>query len=185
MAENSKRIAVTGGHGKVGTTLVPYLKDKGYEVFIIDRDAPTDPNELAMVAGPDRLRPGTRRPVVRRRGHLRPRRTHKAFDVVVHLASIPHPRMLPDSDEFRLNMMATYNVFEAARRLAIKDIVWAASESASACRSTRPTLPTPGTRTTQCAATTSYALTKVLGEEMARQFSASTTRDAHHLPAAV
>lgn len=36
MAENSKRIAVTGAHGKVGRTLVPYLKDKGYEVFGID-----------------------------------------------------------------------------------------------------------------------------------------------------
>ncbi|GJD42273.1 hypothetical protein AFCDBAGC_0108 [Methylobacterium cerastii] len=116
MAGNSKRIAVTGGHGKVGKVLVPYLKDKGYKVFVIDCDAPSDPNELAMVA--DLTDFGQALDALSSAGedtyaHAEP----KAFDVVVHLASVPHPRMLPDSDEFRLNMMATFNVFEAARRV--------------------------------------------------------------------
>jgi hypothetical protein len=35
-----------------------------------------------------------------------------AFDAVVHLASIPHPRMIPDSDEFRNNMLSTFNVLK-------------------------------------------------------------------------
>lgn len=39
-----------------------------------------------------------------------------------------HPRMLPDSDEFRLHMTVTYNVCESCRRLGIKNISWAASE---------------------------------------------------------
>lgn len=50
MTSSNKRVAVTGGHGKIGQVLVPYLKDRGYEVFIVDETAPTDPDDLAMVA---------------------------------------------------------------------------------------------------------------------------------------
>jgi nucleoside-diphosphate-sugar epimerase len=170
MAGNSKRIAVTGAHGKVGKTLVPYLKDKGYEVFGIDRDPPSDPNELAMVA--DLTDFGQALDALSSAGEdTYARAEPEAFDVVVHLASIPHPRMLPDSDEFRLNMMATYNVFEAARRLGIKDIVWAASEVGIGVPFDKTDAPyVPVDEDYPMRGYNVYALTKVLGEEMARQF---------------
>lgn len=170
MAVESKRVAVTGGHGKVGKTLVPYLKSQGHDVFVIDRDPPSDPNELAMVA--DLTDFGQALDALSSAGedvyaHAAPR----AFDVVVHLASVPHPRMFPDSEEFRLNMMATYNVFEAARRLGIKDVVWAASEVGTGVPYHKTDAPyVPVDEDYPMRGYNVYSLTKVLGEEMARQF---------------
>ena len=67
-------------------------------------------------------------------------------------------------------MASTYAVFSAAARLGIKRVVWASSET---------TLGLPFDRVPDYAPVdeahmypeTSYALSKVLGEEMARQFS--------------
>jgi hypothetical protein len=49
-------------------------------------------------------------------------------------------RRFTDPVTFRNNMLSTYNVFEASRRLGIKNIVWASSETALDCRSRRRTL---------------------------------------------
>ncbi|MBH5371122.1 NAD-dependent epimerase/dehydratase family protein [Bradyrhizobium glycinis] len=50
MTKSNKRVAVTGGHGKIGKTLVPYLRERGYNVFTIDRDGPESLEEPMMVA---------------------------------------------------------------------------------------------------------------------------------------
>lgn len=39
------------------------------------------------------------------------------------------PGKLPSVDVFRINTLTTYNVFESCRRLGIKNIVWASSET--------------------------------------------------------
>jgi UDP-glucose 4-epimerase len=51
------------------------------------------------------------------------------FDAVVHLGAIPAPGLLPDVATFHNNMLASYNVFQAARRVGIKRIVYASSET--------------------------------------------------------
>lgn len=170
MAQDAKRVAVTGAHGKVGRVLVPHLRSLGYEVFSIDRSDPLDPKEPMMMADLEDF--GQALDALSSAGedtYARPEQ--KAFDAVVHLASIPHRRMLPDSHEFRLNMLTTFNVFEAARRLGIKDIVWAASEVATGVpydKTDPPYLPVDEEYPLR--GYNVYALTKVLGEEMARQF---------------
>lgn len=166
----SKRIAVTGGHGKIGLVLVPYLKSKGYEVFVIDNDEPLSDDENFMKADLEDF--GQTLDALSSIGNdVYARAEKKAFDAVVHLASIPHPRMIPDSDEFRLNMMATYNVFEAAKRLGIKDIIWTSSEVGTGVpydKTDAPYIPVDENYPTR--GFNVYALTKVLGEEMAKQF---------------
>lgn len=170
MSSTNKRIAVTGGHGKIGKVLVPYLKDRGYDVFIVDETAPTDASELAMVA--DLTDFGQTLDALSSAGedtyaHPAP----KAFDAVVHLASLPHPRMKPDGEEFRINMTATYNVFEAARRLGIKDVIWTASEVGTGVPYDKTDAPfVPVDESYPMRGYNVYSLTKVLGEEMARQF---------------
>ena len=52
-----------------------------------------------------------------------------AADAVVHLAAIPAPGLVPNAEVFRVNTLSTYNVFEAARRLGIKNVIWASSET--------------------------------------------------------
>ena len=80
------------------------------------------------------------------------------------------PGRLPSGDVFRINTMSTYNVFEACRRLGIKDVVFASSETLLGIPyETKPDYfpldeefaPRPET---------AYSLSKDLGEEMARQF---------------
>ena len=114
------RVAVTGGSGKLGRSVVRRLSEDGHEVTNLDRTG--------------------------RRGHgftevdlrdygqvvdvfLGLEDRHTGFDAVVHLAAIPAPGHAPDAATFENNMQATYNVFQAARRAGIKKIVYASSET--------------------------------------------------------
>ncbi|GGJ94768.1 NAD-dependent epimerase/dehydratase family protein [Pseudomonas matsuisoli] len=170
MSQSIKRVAVTGGHGKVGKRLVPYLKKCGHDVFVIDRDSPLDLEEPMMQVDLEDF--GQTLDALSSVGKdVYGRPEPKAFDAVIHLASMPHPRMIPDSDEFRVNMVTTYNVFEAARRLGIKDIIWAASEVGTGVPYDKTDAPyVPVDEDYPMRGYNVYALTKVLGEEMARQF---------------
>jgi len=169
MVKTAKRIAVTGGLGKVGSTLVPYLKQQGHEVFVIDCKNLPDAQDFMQADLEDFGQALDALSSVGKDTYARPE--SKAFDVVVHLASMPHPRMIPDSDEFRRNMLVTYNVFEAARRLGIKDIVWSASEVGTGVPYDKTGAPyVPVDEDYPMRGYNVYSLTKVLGEEMARQF---------------
>ena len=109
-----KRIAFTGGSGKIGRTVVPYLIERGHKVLNLDLkplDAPevntvlvdlADSGEtfdaLSMHFGFDDLRRG---------GGPAP------LDAVVHFAAIPRILMRPDNAMFAANVLSTYNVIEA------------------------------------------------------------------------
>jgi len=92
------------------------------------------------------------------------------FDAVVHLAAIPAPRLYADPVVFRNNTLSTYHVFEAARRLGIKNFVWVSSETVLGLpfETQPPYVPVdeeyPGRPET------AYSLSKLFGEEMAKQF---------------
>lgn len=169
MDKATKRIAVTGGLGKVGSTLVPYLRKLGHDVFVIDCEKQENPTNFMQANLEDFGQALDALSSVGKDTYARPE--PKAFDVVVHLASMPHPRMIPDSAEFRRNMLVTYNVFEAASRLGIKDIVWSASEVGTGVPYDKTGAPyVPVDESYPMRGYNVYSLTKVLGEEMARQF---------------
>jgi UDP-glucose 4-epimerase len=54
---------------------------------------------------------------------------HSGVDAIVHLAAIPAPGLASDVATFHNNMLSTFNVFQAARRLGITRIVYASSET--------------------------------------------------------
>jgi nucleoside-diphosphate-sugar epimerase len=161
------RIAVTGGSGKAGRAVVRDLLEHGHEVLNVDRvpsaesnspdtPAPFMPADLTdfgqtleAISGGERM-PG--------------------IEAVVHFAAIPSPVHATPDQVFRTNITITHTVFSAAARLGLKRVVWASSET---------TLGLPFARQPDYAPVdeahvypeTSYALSKVLGEEMARQFS--------------
>lgn len=114
------RIAVTGGSGKLGRSVVRRLSDEGHEVLNLDRAGEKSPGLVlldlkdygqvvdAILGVDDR---------------------HAGFDAIVHLGAIPAPGILPDAATFHNNILSTYNVFQAARRAGIKKLVYASSET--------------------------------------------------------
>jgi nucleoside-diphosphate-sugar epimerase len=116
----SMRIALTGGSGKLGRTVLGRLRAEGHEVLNLDRDGARGPGFLRIdltdygqvldvFSGVDDQANG--------------------FDAVVHLGAIPAPGIAPDVATFHNNMLSTYNVFQAARRAGIRRIVYASSET--------------------------------------------------------
>ncbi|CAN5681846.1 hypothetical protein BH09PLA1_BH09PLA1_15980 [soil metagenome] len=89
---------------------------------------------------------------------------------IVHLAAIPAPRIHPNAYTFRNNTLSDYNVFEAARRLGIRNIVWASSETVLGLPFDSPPPYVPVDEDYPPRPESAYSLSKVLSETMAQQF---------------
>lgn len=155
-------VLVTGGSGKLGRACVRDLVEHGYEVTNVDLAPSRDAlcahvradladfgQALEVLAGVDE----------------RP-----AADAVVHLAAIPAPGLVPNAEVFRLNTLSTYNVFEAARRLRIANVVWASSETVLGLPFDTPPPYVPVDERYPGRPESSYSLSKLVGEAMAEQF---------------
>ena len=181
-----KRILFTGGSGKAGRHVVPWLVEQGYRVVNIDL-APLDHpgvdnlladitdsgqmfNVLTSYADFDELEPGTGVP---------------RFDAVVHFAAVPRILLKPDNETFRVNTMGTYNVLEAATTLGIDKIVIASSETTYgvcfADGQVNPDYLPVDEDNYDVNPTDSYALSKVLNEKTARAFAKRTGADIYAL----
>jgi nucleoside-diphosphate-sugar epimerase len=179
------RICFTGGSGKAGRYVVPYLVEQGHRVMNVDLvplDYPgvdnliadvTDSgqmfNAMSTYAGSDELEPGTGVPT---------------FDAVVHFAAIPRIMINPDNETFRVNTMGTYNVIEAAVKLGIKKIVIASSETTyGICFSDGQTDPhsLPLEEDYDVDPMDSYGLSKVVNEKTARSFQRRSGFDIYAL----
>lgn len=114
------RIAVTGGSGKLGRHVVRRLAADGHHVLNLDRAGVRSPGLVVV----DLRNYGQVLDVL-----LGVDDRHSGFDAVVHLGAIPAPGIIPDAATFENNMLATYNVFQAARRAGIKKVVYASSET--------------------------------------------------------
>ncbi|MFT4735832.1 MAG: nucleoside-diphosphate-sugar epimerase, partial [Arcticibacterium sp.] len=124
------RILFTGGSGKAGKHVIPYLLGQGHKVLNVDLtplDYPgvnnliadiTDSgqmfNAMSSYTSLDELEAGT---------------GVEQFDAVVHFAAVPRILLKPDNETFRVNTIGTYNVIEAAVKLGIKKIIIASSET--------------------------------------------------------
>ncbi len=151
-----RKVVVTGSEGKAGRFTVDTLQARGYDVLKVDVAAPLDPADHSIRRA-DLTDLGQTVEVLR------------GADAVVHLAAIPAPYMVTDGETFKTNTISTYNVFHAAATLGLERIVWASSETA---------LGLPFERHPDYAPVDEnhtypefhYALSKVVSEEMARQF---------------
>jgi nucleoside-diphosphate-sugar epimerase len=156
-----KKIVVTGGSGKAGRAVVRDLVDHGYDVLNVDIAPSREPIAPFLKADLTDL------------GHAV--ECLRGAEAVVHLAAIPAPGLQTDEVTFRTNITSTYNIFSAATLLGLQRVVWASSET---------TLGLPFDREQPAYAPideahplypeSSYALSKVLSEEMARQYHRTT-----------
>lgn len=124
------RVFFTGGSGKAGKHVIPYLVGQGHRVLNFDRvplaaagchDLLGDITDAGQVysamnahAGYDELETGE---------GARP------FDAVVHFAAVPRMMMCPDTETWRVNVVGTYNVIEAAVKMGVRKIILASSET--------------------------------------------------------
>ena len=114
------RIAVTGGSGKLGRTVVRVLREAGNDVLNLDRSGERGPGFVQVDLTDygqtiDALMGVDEHP--------------SGFDAVVHLAAIPAPGLQPDVATFHNNITVTYNVLRAAIRAGVRTIVTASSET--------------------------------------------------------
>ena len=124
------RVLFTGGSGKAGKHVVAYLVAAGHRVVNVDR-VPlrmagvldlvadiTDAGQMFSVmsgyAGGDEMEAGGGQQV---------------FDAVVHFAAIPALMLASDVETYRVNVMGTYNVLEAAVKMGVRKVVIASSET--------------------------------------------------------
>jgi nucleoside-diphosphate-sugar epimerase len=158
------RVVVTGGAGKLGRACVEELVNAGWEVVVFDRIRP--PAETlgphAVFVPVDLTDYGS---VVDAMFGVEEKYT--GVDAVAHLAAIPAPGMVPDHLTFMNNMSSTWNVFSAARRAGVTNIVWASSETVLGLPFDTPPPYIPVDEEYGPRPESTYSLVKTLEETMA------------------
>jgi len=157
MATSHMRVVVTGGTGKAGRWVVEALRNEGYDTLNVDWAH--DGSDHGLCAMADLTDAGQAHELV------------SGANVVVHLAAIPAPDLRSDAETFRINTMSTYNVFAAAVAAGASKVVWASSETVLGLPFDIPPEFAPIDETAEPRPETSYALSKIVGEHMARQFA--------------
>ncbi len=178
------RIFFTGGSGKAGRHVAPYLADQGHQVTNADlvplghpdvadlkvdlTDAGQTYSALAGLATMDELDLPTK----------------PSYDAVVHFAAVPRILLTADATTYATNVLSTYHVLEAATRLGIPKIVFASSETTYGicfAQGERKPRYVPVDEEHPVVPEDSYAMSKVAGEVTARSFQARTGTDVYGL----
>jgi nucleoside-diphosphate-sugar epimerase len=170
-----KRVMFTGGSGKAGRHVVQHLVEHGYQVLNLDMKPLDNPKVRTLIT--DLTDAGQVYKALSSNMNLHefdPVLKPQKVDAVVHFAAIPRIMIVPDNELYRINVMSTYNVIEAAVTLGIKKIIIASSETTyGVIFSDEPREPRslPLEEDYDTDPMDSYALSKVVNEKTARGFA--------------
>lgn len=189
-AESSRRMRVvfTGGSGKAGKHVIPELLAHGHSVLNVDLvplDLPGVDNVTADITDAGQVFNALS--MIHNLGELdnRPGPHHKQVpDAVVHFAAIPRVLLRPDNEAYRVNVMGTYNVLEAALKLGVRKVIFASSETIyGVCFAEGERKPEylPVDEEAAVVPEDSYAMSKVCNEVSARCFQRRTGADIYGL----
>jgi nucleoside-diphosphate-sugar epimerase len=155
-------IAVTGAYGKAGRAVVSDLLEHGYDVVATD---------LAGAPGSD-AGLGTDLLIADLTDYGQALEALTGADAVVHLGNIPAPGRATAPETLNRNSAMNGNVFLAAARLGLEKVVWASSETTLGLPFDTPPRYAPVDEAHFPFPTTTYALSKVLGEAAAEHVAA-------------
>jgi nucleoside-diphosphate-sugar epimerase len=149
------KVVVTGASGKAGRAVVRDLLEHEHDVLAVDVVPSAGPAASLLADVTD---------------FGQTVECLSGVDAVVHLAAIPASGIHTEEATFRTNMLGTYNVFEAARLVGLRRVVWASSETILGLPFERE-LPAyaPIDEEHPPYPESSYALSKLLSEELGRQ----------------
>ena len=157
------KIVVTGGAGKLGRWLVRDMTAALHSVTVFDKVRGTEAADRILTGDIENLS-----------------QVSDAFagaDAVIHLAGIPTHGIVADDVTFRINVMGTFNVHEAARKRGIRRVVSLSSEAVLGWAPgswEREHVPAylPIDENHPCAPQDCYGLSKQVVEDIARSFTA-------------
>ncbi len=164
-------IVVTGGSGKLGRVAVRHLMEHGYKVVSIDLATPP-----GISNPPKPTDPVFSRVDITDFGQLLGAlsglddRVVGEVSGIVHLGAIAAPGLAADNTIFETNTLSTYYVFEAARRLKIRNVVWASSETVYGIPYAKGPAYVPVDEQIELPQS-SYSLSKLIGEKLAEQYA--------------
>lgn len=178
-----KRVIFTGGSGKAGRHVVQYLVDQGYRVLNLDtkpldnpavRTLITDITDAGQVFNALSSYTGLH--------EFDPDLAPEPIDAVVHFAAIPRIMIVPDNEVYRINVMGTYNIIEAAAKLGIRKVIIASSETTYGLvfnHTHRDPEYFPLDEEYPVDPRDSYALSKICNEKTAQAFAGRTGMDIY------
>ena len=181
----TQRILFTGGSGKAGRHVLPWLSQQGYQILNYDRLA-SEHSHIPTLLGD--ITDGSQ--------VFNAMTSHFGFDgyecghppgpvdAVVHFAAVPRVLLQPDDETFRVNVMGTYHVIEAAMKLGIRKVIIASSETTyGVCfaEGDKDYHAFPLDENYDSDPMDSYGLSKVLNEKTARAFAARFQADLYAL----
>lgn len=180
-----KRIVLTGGSGKAGRHVVPWLKAKGYDILNLDLKPLDCPGVTTIDA--DLTDSGQVFNALSMHFDFKGLETGKGpapIDAVVHFAAVPRILLKPDNETFVANVTSTYNVIEAAMKLGIRKVVIASSETTyGVCfaEGDKDYHSFPLEEDYDVDPMDSYGLSKVVNEKTARAFAMRFGADVYAL----
>ena len=150
------KVCVTGASGKAGRATVDELASSGFDVLAVDL-VPAATNVSFLRA--DLCDYGQTVEIL---SHV---------DAVVHLANIPAPGIHTPAVTFMRNTEMNANVFLGAAQVGLQRVVWASSETTLGLPFETPPRYVPIDEDHFPYPTTTYALSKVVGETLAAHVS--------------
>jgi nucleoside-diphosphate-sugar epimerase len=159
-----KKIVVTGSSGKAGRTVTKYLLERGYQVLGVDQTLVGNLEFSEFGSNFQTLRANLT-------NFSETLEVLQDANAVVHLANIPAPGLFAPARTFLENNAMNYNVFSAAQILKLERVVWASSETTLGLPFETPPRYAPVNEDHFPIPESSYALSKVVGEVMAAEFS--------------
>jgi UDP-glucose 4-epimerase len=152
------RVAITGGSGRLGQHVLRALDD--HELRVLDVAAPAEQ--------------GVEFRSVDLRDFAAVHAALLGIEVVVHLGGIDRSVATDDAATMQVNVMGTWNLFEASLRAGVRRVIHCSSSSVTGIEQSNPTMPPcylPIDEAHPLRPKDPYGLSKLCGEQIAASYA--------------